>query len=148
MARHVICPADEIRDGEKRIVDAEGLSIGIFNLQGEYYALNNACPHQLAPLCEGRVTGTTSSDAVGEYNWTKEGEIIRCPWHNWEFDIKTGESVFNPHVRTRTYEVDVERPDTVSEGCEDGSCADLAGDSPPVDTYTVETEDEMVVLYI
>jgi nitrite reductase/ring-hydroxylating ferredoxin subunit len=45
----------------------------------------------------------------GEYVWDREGEILRCPWHGWEFDLTTGRSIFNPHkLRVRTYEVTVE----------------------------------------
>ena len=59
----------------------------------------------------------------GEYIWAREGEILRCPWHGWEFDITTGRSIFNPHrMRVRTYEVTVE-PD------EDPDCRDLPGHS-------------------
>ncbi|WP_115863352.1 Rieske (2Fe-2S) protein [Halorussus litoreus] len=161
MSRHVICPSSELESGERRIVEVEGLSIGVFNVDGEYHALNNACPHQLAPLCEGTISGTTESDGVGEVDWVRDGEIVRCPWHNWEFDLTTGESVFNPHeVRAGTFEVDVEAP--ADAGAPDEACAcdaesygtELAGDEPPVETYDVDVEDEaefgeeMVVLRV
>jgi len=68
----------------------------------------------------------------GEYRWGREGEVLRCPWHGWEFDITSGRSIFNPHrVRVRTYEVTVE-PD----------------DDPAVETYPVTVEDGVIVLYI
>lgn len=149
MSRHEICPARDLQPGERRIVEIEGLSIGVFNVDGEYYALNNVCPHQLAPLCEGRLTGTVTASTVGEYTWERDGRIIRCPWHNWEFDIETGQSVFNPHaVRTRTYDVEVEDPgmDTPDECQAYGT--ELSGDEPPVETYDVDVQDEMVVIYV
>lgn len=171
--RHVVCPASNLPPGERRVVEVDGLSVGVFNLEGEYYALNNACPHQLAPLCEGDLTGLVTSDSTDpeEYEWDRDGEIITCPWHNWEFDITTGESVFNPHkVRTRTYDVTVEEvpvdDDTEDAGEADDPAAvdsnsaagetdeqreygtELAGDEPPVETYDVAVEDEMVVLYV
>ncbi|TVP78485.1 MAG: Rieske (2Fe-2S) protein, partial [Puniceicoccaceae bacterium] len=109
----LVCRVSELKPGERKIVQVGKKSIGVFNVDGDYYAVLNVCPHQMAPLCEGRITGTCSASKVGEYGWAREGEIIRCPWHNWEFDIKTGQSVFNPHaVRTRTYPVAVETPDT------------------------------------
>ncbi len=109
MKQHAICPTSELPPGGRRIVEVEGKSIGIFNLHGEYHALRNLCPHQFAPLCLGKVTGYCEPSAVGEFHWVREGEIIRCPWHAWEFDIKTGRSIFNPHkVRTKSYEVTVE----------------------------------------
>lgn len=139
MTRVEVCPAEDLPPGERTIVEAEGLSIGVFNVDGEFYALNNVCPHQLAPLCEGPVTGEVTAPDVGEYEMTRQGEIVRCPWHGWEFDIETGESAFNPHLRTRTFEVELEE-------CEYGT--ELEGEEPPVETYDVEVEREMVVLYL
>ena len=144
VTRYVVCPASELEPGSRTIVEVNSLSIGVFNVDGEYYALNNVCPHQLAPLCEGKLTGTPCSDSPGEFEeWVRDGEILRCPWHGWEFDVKTGESIFNPHLRARTFETDVEEPD---EKIEYG--VTLHGDEPPVDTYDVEVEEEMVVVYI
>ena len=111
-------------------------SIGVFNVSGRYYALRNACPHQGAPLCRGSVTGTTLPGPPGCYDYAREGEIVRCPWHGWEFDITTGRSVFNPHkVRVRAYPVAVER-------------AAPAADDVRVETFPVTTERSLVVLHL
>ncbi|HZP80657.1 MAG TPA: Rieske 2Fe-2S domain-containing protein, partial [Chthonomonadaceae bacterium] len=65
--------------------------------------------------------------------WGREGEILRCPWHGWEFDLLTGRSLFNPHkIRVRTYEVTVETPE----------------EEPAVPTYPVTVEADCVVLYV
>jgi nitrite reductase/ring-hydroxylating ferredoxin subunit len=157
-----VCPVDQLPPGARTIVDVDGREVGVFNVDGEFHAIRNACPHQLAPLAEGQLTGEMTAPAVGEYELTRQGEIIRCPWHGWQFDLKTGASVFNPRVRTSTYEVAVEkRPPcgTCGEGDEsDGDAGTeeygtrLAGDEPPVDTYDVEIEAEagreVVVLYV
>jgi nitrite reductase/ring-hydroxylating ferredoxin subunit len=129
--RSVVCRTRDLGPGQRRIVTVKGLSIGVFNVKGRYYALYNRCPHKGAPLCEGIVTSGVQGTVPGEYRLVKEDEIIRCPWHGWEFDITTGRSWFNPHrVRVRRYDVEVERlPDHV-------------------DTYPVEVEAEMVVLYL
>src|SRR5690606_38390105 len=97
LQRHVVARASEIPPGERLIVDVAGRSIGVFNVRGSFYALRNRCPHQAAPLCRGAVKGTALPGKPGEYHWGREGEILRCPWHGWEFDILTGQSVFNPH---------------------------------------------------
>jgi nitrite reductase/ring-hydroxylating ferredoxin subunit len=158
----VVCPRSDLQPGDRTIVEAGGLSVGVFNLDGEFYAINNVCPHQLAPLCEGDLTGLVTSEEVDaeQYQYERPGEILTCPWHNWEFDVKTGESVFNPHLKTRTYDVEVESPEELDDaegeaGTEEGAdCQEceygtsLAGDEPPVETYDVEVEDEMVVLYV
>jgi len=152
--RHEICPVKEIPPGGRKLVEVDGLSIGIFNLDGEFHALLNICPHQGAPLCKGEVTGMATSSEVGEYEWERDGQIVRCPWHHWEFDITTGESVFNPHrVRTKTYDVRIEaKSETVEENGmtrqEDRYGTTLEGDEPPVDIFSVNVEDELVVLYV
>jgi nitrite reductase/ring-hydroxylating ferredoxin subunit len=148
--RYEMCPVSELSPGDCKIVDIEGLSIGIFNIDEEFYALNNVCPHQLAPLCKGEVTGTVTASEVGEYNWERDGRIIKCPWHHWKFDITTGESVFNPHeTRTRTYDVEIETEgdnSNVERGEQYG--AQLHGNEPSVDSYQVGVEEEIIVLYI
>lgn len=80
--RHEVCPVGDLAPGERRLVEIGGESIGVFNVDGEFYALKNVCPHHLTPLCEGTITGTVRpSGSVGEYDWEREGEVIRCPWH-------------------------------------------------------------------
>ncbi|WP_435320749.1 Rieske (2Fe-2S) protein [Haloarchaeobius sp. TZWSO28] len=149
--RFEVCPADEIQPGERHITELDGFSIGIFNVDGEYFALKNDCPHQRAPLCKGPVTGTTKSDTPGEFNYERPGEIVRCPWHGWEFDIKTGESIFNPHkVKARSFEATVEPAEDVATdggGC-DNCSVEIEGEEPPVETYDVEVEQDTVVVYL
>lgn len=151
--RFEICPTEELLPGERTIVELNGHSIGVFNVDGEYHALKNDCPHQRAPLCKGKITGTTTSEVPGDVEWEDDGQILRCPWHGWEFDITTGESVFNPHkVRARSFDTAVEsteseNPNTdTNGGCDCG--VNLEGEAPPVDTYDVDVEDEHVVVYL
>ncbi len=107
MARHVVGRVDEIPAGGRKIVRLEGREVGVFNLDGTFYALKNSCPHQAARVCLGRVVGTTLPSQVYEYRYGQEGRILRCPWHSWEYDITTGESVFDPAVRVVSYAVEV-----------------------------------------
>ena len=86
-----------------------GRAIVVFNLGGEFFALNNRCPHRGGSLCQGRQTGLVESDGPGNYRYSRPGEIIRCPWHGWEFDIRTGQSWCDPtRVRARPYAVSVQ----------------------------------------
>ena len=86
-----------------------GRAIVVFNLGGEFFALNNRCPHRGGSLCQGRQTGLVESDGPGNYRYSRPGEIIRCPWHGWEFDIRTGQSWCDPtRVRARPYTVSVQ----------------------------------------
>ena len=106
--RRVVCRAGEIPVGGRRIVELEGRSVGVFNVGGRYYALHNGCPHKGGPLCEGRVCGTTLPTDDYAFHYGREGEIVRCAWHGWEFEIATGRALADPRVRARTYPVIVE----------------------------------------
>jgi nitrite reductase/ring-hydroxylating ferredoxin subunit len=73
-----------------KIVEVDGRSIGLFNVKGNLRAVLNVCPHEMAPVCRGAVRGTTLDSKPGEYRWGRHGEILACPWHQWEFDLLTG----------------------------------------------------------
>ncbi len=108
MPKHIVAAVDEIPPGERKIVEIAGRSIGVFNLGGEFFALRNRCPHQGGPLCLGKQSGFIHSSGPGEYEYSRKGEILKCPWHGWEFDIRTGQSWFDPaRVRVRQYDVTV-----------------------------------------
>jgi 3-phenylpropionate/trans-cinnamate dioxygenase ferredoxin subunit len=116
MARHVIGPVETVPVGERKILDVGGRSIGIFNVNGSLYALANRCPHAGGPLCQGEVSGTAcSGDTPYAIEWVREGEIVRCPWHAWEFDITTGRTVSDPQLKVRSYPVMVEDGNIVVE---------------------------------
>ena len=55
-------------------------------------------------LSEGQLVGLIEASEPGRYVWSRRGEIIRCPWHGWEFDLRTGQSRCEPsRLRTRAY---------------------------------------------
>jgi len=115
--KHVVAVVSEIPPGGRKLVAANGRAIVVFNLGGEFFALANRCPHRGGSLCEGRLTGLVQSDEPGHYNYSRRGEIIRCPWHAWEFDIRTGKSWCDPErVRARNFAVSVEKGAKLVEG--------------------------------
>lgn len=135
LERHVVGTVASLPPGSRVIVEVSGRSIGVFNVNGAYFAIRNSCPHQFAPLCAGNIVGTTLPSSPGEYVLGRRGEIIRCPWHGWEFEIATGKSIFNPHrMRVKSYDVQVE----------DGG-GDVNAES--VESFPVRIEDAQVVLY-
>ena len=103
--RFLIGRAADLPAGKRRIVRAHGHEIGIFNVDGEYYALRNRCPHRGGPLCRGRVRPLVVASAEYTCAYKREDEILKCPWHQWEFDIKTGVALCDRDLRARTYPV-------------------------------------------
>lgn len=106
---------DELPPGARKIVvPFRGRAgIGVFNVKGSYHALRNLCPHKSGPLCTGRVSGRVVADAPptvedANLDLVNDGEIIRCPWHLWEFEIATGRCLVDPKARVKTYPVVVE----------------------------------------
>lgn len=117
MAKHVVAAVGDIPPGTRRLAQVNGRAIVVFNLGGEFFALNNRCPHRGGSLCQGRQTGLVESDGPGNYRYSRPGEIIRCPWHGWEFDIRTGQSYCDPkRFRARAYPVNVEPGAAVVKG--------------------------------
>ena len=90
MVRHVVATVDDIAPGQRKLVHVQGRDIGIFNVGGEFFAIANRCPHEGASLCKGRVVGLVESSEPGSYQFSRPGEMVRCPWHGWEFDLRTG----------------------------------------------------------
>lgn len=137
----VVAAVADLPPGSSTVVypDKVKSGIGVFNVDGEFYALKNTCPHMGGPLCQGRLRGTTESVGEGdrlEMHWVRSGEVIACPWHHWEFDIKTGKTLFASRQKVRSYEVTVEPPE-VMERLKAG-----------VETVPVSVEGAMVVLHI
>ena len=86
-----VAPLADLAAGERRLINADDKSIGVFNTGTRIVAVLNLCPHAFAPVCLGRVSGTTLPSAAGEFIWGREHEILRCPWHGWEFDLNSGQ---------------------------------------------------------
>jgi nitrite reductase/ring-hydroxylating ferredoxin subunit len=109
MAKYVVAAAGEIAPGGRKLVDVAGRSVGVFNVDGQYYALLNRCPHQGGPLCTGKLWGQVYAPVPGVYKSQGPGVLLRCPWHGWEFDVRTGQSWFDPErMRVRRYPVTLE----------------------------------------
>lgn len=111
-----VARCEEIPQGCAKVIETDGREIGIFNINGTYTAVLNVCPHELGPICLGRVTGTTLPSQPGDYIWGREGEILTCPWHGWEFDLVSGRALADPHRRLKKFDVEVEE-DTIYVYC-------------------------------
>lgn len=90
-----VADVKDIPMGESLVIEQGGISVAIFNISGNFHAMNGLCPHQGGPLGEGLV----------------DGHIVTCPWHGWQFDITTGESPLSSTVTQPCYELKVEGDD-------------------------------------
>ena len=98
------------------LVSVDGREIGIFNVGGEYFGIGNRCPHNGGSLCKGRVVGLVEASEPGSYQFSRRGELVRCPWHGWEFDLRTGKSWCEPdRTRVRSYDLKVEPGSALTE---------------------------------
>lgn len=112
MSRIEVCPATKLEPGDRHIVETDNGEIGVFNVDDEYYAVRNVCPHRGGPVCTGKVKGAL----VGE--WPGVGQridetfddkpAITCPWHGWDFDLDSGKHVGDDSIAIPTYDVVVE----------------------------------------
>jgi nitrite reductase/ring-hydroxylating ferredoxin subunit len=100
---------EEFEDGSFRVLEAGGRQIGVVRYGDQLYALRNICPHQSAPVCAGRVLSSIPmGDRVGVLEAGDGVPVVACPWHGWEFFVDTGQSVWDPKYRVRSYKVTVE----------------------------------------
>lgn len=94
-----VASVSEIAPGTAKVVTVGGNEIALFNVGGQFYAIDNACPHAGGPLAEGEVRGDT----------------VTCGWHGWSFDIKTGTMKLNPRSKVSTFPVKIEGNDIYIE---------------------------------
>jgi nitrite reductase/ring-hydroxylating ferredoxin subunit len=95
MKPFVVARIGEIAEGERRVISCDGIEVGVFNIGGELVAWYNQCAHRGGPVCQGRVFQRVLEpvDADGETRTLQHDPVrrhIACPWHGWEFDLRTG----------------------------------------------------------
>jgi nitrite reductase/ring-hydroxylating ferredoxin subunit len=103
-----VCGVEEVPPGGRVVRDVDGRSVGVFNVDGDFFALHNRCPHKGGALCLGPLTGTSLPTSEFRYEYGRSGRVLRCAWHGWEFDIETGRSLVDPRVRAKTFPVEVD----------------------------------------
>jgi len=86
-----VASEDEIPEGERKIIDVDGLSIGVFHHNGKWYGLRNSCLHRGGPVCTGKI----------------EGDTITCPWHGFQYNLTDGSLLSDPSARLDIYPVTV-----------------------------------------
>ncbi len=91
MKEYLIGKLEDLPEGKGRAFQAGARTVAVFRANGKIYAVANRCIHKGASLCEGQIS--------------RNGRIVRCPWHNWAFDLETGELCLDRTERLRTFEV-------------------------------------------
>ena len=117
MAEWFVAKSSDMKDGDRRIVRTPKGEIGVFHHAGAFYAYANNCVHSGGPACEGitipRVVDLIADDKTYQGQTFDESQMhFVCPWHGYEYEIKTGVCVGDPRQKLRSYEV-VQRDDTV-----------------------------------
>lgn len=84
--------AKDLAPGSCTEVSVSGKPVALFNVEGRFYATSNVCLHRGGPLGQGML----------------EGASVMCPWHAWNWDVRTGENTANASLKIPTYEVKVE----------------------------------------
>jgi nitrite reductase/ring-hydroxylating ferredoxin subunit len=117
MPEQFVGKLSEFKDGDRRIIFAGDHEIGVFRHDGKFYAYSNYCLHQGGPACEGltiaKVEERLRPDKTSEGLFFSDTEMhFVCPWHGYEYDMKTGECVSDRKLKLRSYKI-VEKGDEV-----------------------------------
>jgi nitrite reductase/ring-hydroxylating ferredoxin subunit len=106
----VVGRVSDFANGDRKIIDVNGKSIGVFRIDGRFYAIRNRCPHQWGPLCLGDFAARAVSGGPGDVHLDSGPPLIACPWHGWEYDLATGQSFMGPgrgNMAALSYDVSV-----------------------------------------
>jgi nitrite reductase (NADH) small subunit len=87
-----VARVDEVPPGTARIVRAGERELALYNVDGDFYATQSQCLHLKGPLGDGEL----------------DGPVITCPWHGWQYDVRTGENEFDLALQLETFTVVVE----------------------------------------
>jgi len=87
-----VCSTTDVKAGCGKSIEINGKPVAVFNVDGNFYAINDTCLHRGGPLGEGEL----------------EGKIVICPWHGWRYDVTTGANEIVPDLPTQKYELKVD----------------------------------------
>jgi len=92
-----VASTSDLKPGENKVVNVNDTEVALFNVDGEFFAINNTCLHRGGPLGEGML----------------EGDVVTCPWHGWRYNVKTGANAMIPTAKVASYQVKVEGNDVM-----------------------------------
>ena len=92
-----VASTSDLNPGENKVVELNGEQVALFNVDGEFFAINNTCRHKGGPLGEGFL----------------EGDVVTCPLHGWRYNVKSGSCITIPNQHVASYQVKVEGNDVL-----------------------------------
>ena len=105
----VVAQSNDLLEGSRTVVDIEGTEIGIFRVEGQLVAYGNYCQHAGGPVCQGIMINRVEELLDEEKKSLGDGfsgdPHIVCPWHGYEFDLRTGQHPADPSIKLRSYRV-------------------------------------------
>lgn len=110
-----VARVEDVPVGERKLLQVEGLAIGLFHLDSGWSALRNSCLHRGGPVCTG----------------TLEERVLTCPWHGFQYDVTTGELLVDPSARLDSYPVVIENEEVYLELPEVGEAPAAPAVKPP-----------------
>ena len=99
MTEYIIGKVDDIPSGTVIAVQAGRRTIAVFRIGDDFFAINNACPHKGASLCDGEIM--------------LDEKIVRCPWHHWNWQLDDGKLQSDPRQGLRSYEIEVDGDEVI-----------------------------------
>ena len=113
MADIFVGKEDEFGDRGRKVIGQGDLEIGVFCLDGKYYAWENRCTHEGGPICQGRILNKVEEalnpDKTSRgLKWSESDIHIVCPWHGWEYEIPTGQCLADRSFKLRKFPVVIE----------------------------------------
>ena len=115
-----IGPASEIADPGRKLIGFENFEVAVFKLDGEFFAYLNHCPHMGGPACQGKMIAKVEEIIAEDRTskgmmFSKTKMHVVCPWHGYEFDIRTGVHPGNPRAQLRKIKIAVSGDDVIIE---------------------------------
>lgn len=110
--RHRVASIADLEEhGERVVADVDGITVAVFNVDGEYHAIANRCPHVGGPMGKGTLTGHSDVSDDGEIVYDETEDVLECPWHCWRFHVPTGRNVDDGRFGVPTFDVEIDSGD-------------------------------------
>jgi nitrite reductase (NADH) small subunit len=101
------CERSELTSGAPLAFEVSGRALVLVDIGDEVVCMRNSCPHMGAPLSAGAVSGTCLPHGFRRYVTERDGEVLRCPWHAWEFDLRTGRTLHDERLGAKRFDTQI-----------------------------------------